>query len=624
MKRGQENGDSEQSAEKFPKMDVPPIKDFLSALPEDEFKLVLGHLNKEEKGNLKMVSKDYENKVMRLDPKMRSWHILFDLDNWKEVGMTLSEARIRHTLDGTIQDIKLSVTFHQNHEDYYTMVLMADNVINHWKSNIVHLSLKITGLETFLKDPELKMTQLKSLTFTNKDWSHDSPEIAVLISVLLEKHQDTLVKLLVTNKLPNISTPLVLNLKELDVEDISAENLIFLLETSAASLEKLKIYKIQYFDEENISQVKSLKIQIKKLKASKCSSRLVALLIKSSCSTLKNLEVVELSHNPEFNLETDELKLTSFSASHAPASVITTIVSAAQSSLKHLEIDCSGRFSDAEISSFQRFSQLNLKIISAYFVEESFLFTLLKISQTSLEDLSTEYLQNEESEVFSKINQMQLSGLMKFTSTCNTIDLTLAVINSSHASLQSLELDQHRCPGTQIQLNHERLHQLKKFKCRQIPNTIAFSIINASHLNLMNLELHYVNPSHDNAASNLTSPLVVLKTLSCSNIQLKILYSIMNSAHSTLEHLKLEDTYVYDKTESRFGLDQSLLELKSFTGNEISSSIVTTVLKSSPRVLNRITLKLDHGMKKINQFDSETTKLLIKVKSQNPFCILDI
>ena len=107
MKRGQENGDSEHSAEKFPKMDVPPIKDFLSALPEDEFKLVLGHLNKEEKVNLKMVSKDYEKKVMRLDPKMRSWHILFDLDNWKEFGMTLSEARIRHTLDGTIQGIKL-------------------------------------------------------------------------------------------------------------------------------------------------------------------------------------------------------------------------------------------------------------------------------------------------------------------------------------------------------------------------------------------------------------------------------------------------------------------------------------------------------------------------------------
>ena len=84
------------------------------------------------------------------------------------------------------------------------MVSMSDSVINLWKSNIVHLNLTITGFETFLKDPELKMTQLKSLTFTNKDWSHDSPEIAVLISVLLEQHQDTLVKLLVTNKLPNI------------------------------------------------------------------------------------------------------------------------------------------------------------------------------------------------------------------------------------------------------------------------------------------------------------------------------------------------------------------------------------------------------------------------------------
>ena len=97
----------------------------------------------------------------------------------------------------------------------------------------------------------------------------------------------------------------------------------------------------------------------------------------------------------------------------------------------------------------------------------------------------------------------------------------------------------------------------------------------------------------------------------------------MNSAHSTLEHLDLEDTFVSDKTESRFDLDKNLLELKSFTGNEICSSIVTKVLKSSPRVLNRIKLKRA-GMKKINQFDSETTKLLIKVKSQNPFCILDI
>ena len=247
----------------------------------------------------------------------------------------------------------------------------------------------------------------------------------------------------------------------MDVEDISAENLILLLETSAASLETLKIDKIQYFYEENISQVKSLKIQMKKLKARKCSSRLVALLIKSSCSTLKNLEMVELCHDPEFNIGTVELKLTSFSATQAPASVITTIVSAAQSSLEHLEICRPDIFSDVEISSFQRFSQLNLKTISAFYVEVSFLFTLLKISQTSLEDLSTDYLQYEESEVYSKINKMKLSGLKKFTSINNTLDLTLAVINSSHASLQSLELNKHRYTGTQIQLNHERLHQLK-------------------------------------------------------------------------------------------------------------------------------------------------------------------
>ena len=144
MKRGQNDAElSPNKAEKKPKF----ITDTLSDLPDDELKLVLGYLDHESKENLKLTSKDNEKRVMQLDPGMRNWRLYFNENNWEILGMSLSRARIRHTEDGSIQDIKITLGFFKfsTQELFYSIMFFMDSVLTHWKNNIVSLRIDLSG-----------------------------------------------------------------------------------------------------------------------------------------------------------------------------------------------------------------------------------------------------------------------------------------------------------------------------------------------------------------------------------------------------------------------------------------------------------------------------------------------
>ena len=86
-------------------------------------------------------------------------------------------------------------------------MLLTDNVLNHWKNNIVHLDMLISGSEIFLLDPNLEMPQLKSLSVSSersftfnraKNCDTDKVkerDISRVVNHLLEKHKHTLEKL---------------------------------------------------------------------------------------------------------------------------------------------------------------------------------------------------------------------------------------------------------------------------------------------------------------------------------------------------------------------------------------------------------------------------------------------
>ena len=206
MKRGQEDSDSSSPTRnrKMPFHGTDELINLLDMLHDDELKHVLSYLDVKAKGNLKQTSKDYDKRVFHLDPAMRTWKINFDPDNWEKDGMVLSRAKVKHTQDGNIGKIKLFLSFYRPHNGNFGIQFFAENVINNWKNNIVHLKITISGLEFFLLDEDLKMPHLHSLSLEAndqlpKDWENPPLKDAKkIVDSLLEMQKDT-VKVLELN-----------------------------------------------------------------------------------------------------------------------------------------------------------------------------------------------------------------------------------------------------------------------------------------------------------------------------------------------------------------------------------------------------------------------------------------
>lgn len=199
MKRGQEDGDSASPTRnrKNPFHRTDELINLLDMLHDDEFKHVLSYLDVKAKGNLKQTSKDYDKRVFHLDPAMRTWKITFGPDNWEKDGMVLSKAKAKHTQDGNIEKIKLFLRFYRPDYGNFGIQFLAENVINNWKNNIVHLKITISGLELFLLDEELKMPYLHSLSLVAndklpEDWENPPlRDVSKIVNFLLERQKDT-------------------------------------------------------------------------------------------------------------------------------------------------------------------------------------------------------------------------------------------------------------------------------------------------------------------------------------------------------------------------------------------------------------------------------------------------
>ncbi len=226
-----ENQPSEKGG-KVPKVDHVPLQNIgnfgdgmLGLLPNDVLEhLLVKYLNPIDKKNLKLASKTCENLVMALDRKhMRKWKIRIKdkRQEYQDSILPLMIAKLRHAASGNLEKIQLSVVmdpnFMSNGENYLERLLMyVDTVINHWKDNITGLDMCVCGSEFFMLDPNIKLSNLKSLSLKTYSYVYIATSELVdfglesLCSGFIENHADTLENLKLIGVEVNISRKLCL------------------------------------------------------------------------------------------------------------------------------------------------------------------------------------------------------------------------------------------------------------------------------------------------------------------------------------------------------------------------------------------------------------------------------
>ena len=213
---------------------------YLSKLPNDEYQIMLGFLEPQDKKNLKLASKTCEYRVMTLDKSMRQWKIYFSAEETKlnlDQNVTLMKAKSRHLLNGTFHLIQLTVDFGSG--DNHTRLLLVDNVINHWKDNIQDLSIHISGIEFYLTNPCLRLNNLQCLDITHDMfWHNDNnnthnaiDDFSMIASTFIDRHSDNLESLNLKGNF-EIKTPEDLKLKHFSACSVSEKSVRSILKNS--------------------------------------------------------------------------------------------------------------------------------------------------------------------------------------------------------------------------------------------------------------------------------------------------------------------------------------------------------------------------------------------------------
>ena len=471
----------------------------LDNLPNDEFKHILKYLNLQSKGNLKLASKAYEKRVMELDPTMRTWNLRFNSSNWWKLGILLTKAKKKHILDGNIKSIKLSVSFYNDFltfktdELWFGFLFLADNVINHWKNNIVHLDIQITGQEVFLSNPDLRMPNLKSLVLRDgKDLipvqskmatENETPDI---ISVLLQNNKDTIEKLKLIDL--NISVNKELNLTELAVNEMDIDNVISALTSSKLTLKKFSwsfdASADKDFTEES-NRLKALTLELTNFTATDVHPMLVSSILKASGSSLENFELSDIQ-NSSFN--DDEIKLPKlqiFRGTKIPNRIIADVVN-----WSHLTLENINLYNIPEDTEVFKLNQpcLKLKTFEGNRISPRLAASIINSGYNSLKYLGLSFMGQFKDHHNAFDHNQPLPCLTEFKA-CLVLSTTIGpIINSAHKSLKKLELEGIELLDGAPEFKLQSL-QLKILKANYVSNGIIVEVLKASESTFEALEL---------------------------------------------------------------------------------------------------------------------------------------
>ena len=610
MKRGQdEAGFSPDKAGKMPKF----ITGALSDLPDDEFKYIFGFLNHESKGNLKLTSKANEKRVMQLDPSMRDWKVDFIEDNWETEGLSLSKAKIRHTQDGTIDNIKLSLDFtHIRNDDlFYSILFLMDSVINHWKNNIVSLMILLTGNEIFLFDKSLVMPHLKHLKFVG--WAQETLYTDEMVSVVLQNHSETLENLEIID--------LILSLKnmKLKLKRFYGQAVPYLVaDILIMSHQTLETLVWHGSNERTIPDLlnklfENYPLHLKELDVSDISQDLVFSLLKASYKTLEHLKCQSIGHVVDmFLLDKPLLNLKTFYAKALKLQFVVSVLRFSNQTLEELE--WADYNHDVEIP---HDIQLRLKMFKAEKLPNELVTSVIKSTHKTLKDLTFIDIEYGDDN-FNIEQQLQLE---RFEGENIDVNLADKVIRSTKISLKQLIL----CNVTNDRLLWpNRLDDLKVIYlyAKKMTSTHVAFLIDSSRSSLKELELEKIDNSVYMLQGLREDKKSEIKVLKATIVSDKLVADLIRYSHSTLKELILQDV-----EHDEFDISAVELCLQRFYGLGITLDMVSSVLRSLQMPLKLLHLK--DIFAKIGKEDEPAVMIdpvVLKslIQFQNSECVLDI
>ncbi len=571
---------------------------------------MLGYLSPEDKKNLKLASKGCERRVMTLDPAMRKWKITVKSDTkYTDIILPLSKAKLRHNKDGISTKIQLSVFFEAEEKmtsEYIDKnMLLAENILNNWRNNIVALKILIYGYETFLLDKEFKFPKLHKLIIYNGHFSNSEEDLdnnrKVISSALIQNHSETLETLDLGQ---NVEILVPLKLKKLTVDGLNSDSVSSLLSNCSKTLQAL------YFAGPTIQSQAMICCSELILRELNFFSRDGSLppsvkdmisILKACQKTVKTLGFQEIHNELKDELKSLQLGLeVLIYFRQSNVADLPVILKANSSTLKKLalyHIIVSGTIE------FDDDLQLSLKYFVGYNIPKNLASILINKSMNTLTELRLVSVEIEEHDLV--MTKLPLKKLYLESIHSNT---TAKLISSSE-NLEELRLDDISC-SNEIR---NKLGKLKRLVCINTCVNLVENLTNLSSLSLT--ELVVKSPRTCDCVLYPKYDLGNLTEFDCEGGSPEYVSKIINSSYKTLNDVRISKL-----KNGKFSIEKDL-NIRIFHAVDIKPAIVKSLLLKQASALNRLVLKFNKGKQTI---ESTLLRVLIEFRANNPHCLVHL
>ena len=597
----------------------------LETLPNDEYRHLLGYLSPKDKLNLKLSSRACEKRVLVLDPAARKWKIWFCKNKPADTEIFMKNAKERHSIDGTIQNIEITFVL-AHHEDFLNPIY---RMISDWKN-------RVYGLEHFIpyKSLDIKFPNLKTIKFASfreikdeatmlnpfaLDFVSADIKISKEICAFVHNHSDTLECLVMDGQIMfEFKNP---NLKKLILVYSCFDSLVSILKSCKDTLEYLDWNEFLSKDKSN----REFNYSLPKLKAFHYSGINCNAILKSCKESLRNFTFRGSDENP-VPICTIQLQLEFLYIENSNNKFAQDLLVATQLTLKTLTC-----FSIVEKSSaYFDLSLPNLSNFTGVMIDVKFALQVISSAQKTLKYLTLNYIASQDT----KNIPIHNLTLISFTSYSVSSEIIESVIKASQNSLKNLCL--HSVSDINI-ASCDKLN-LKNLECIAVSLKLLYDLCAKASSSLEYLKIGLIKSGKN---CNLIVPkLNKLRKLHIDRCEESLVASLIKSASQTLEALEIRYEH---KFQNDFNLQPiKSLRLREFVSNNVNPRVLTEILEFSRNTLNKLEIRDIYGsicdsvflnslsLKKFILKEEEgrltcfTQKFINEYKARNPNCIVEV
>ena len=552
---------------------------------------------------------------MALDPTMRRWTIKIqnilhddDFEYILTLYSDLTKAKAKHLKDGNIDDIELDLTCNRNSRNPEFGACIADNIINHWKNNIVQLNLKLTGYELFLADPTLQLPRLKNL-LVDQLYNPYLENVKTIASTFIENQSKSLEFLEMRGI--DLEIKKKISLKKLTLVRVTEPSTLeSVLNSTNHSLECLELTDIisEAFD--------CPQLNIKELVCDYIPQSVFHTVTTSCQQTLKTLIIKALPSDEE--LDVPPLNLTNLAIFRCKSKKnVTSLIKTSCLTLETLKVVDLEDFEmddNLDIPNLQELKQFEAVEVPAEFVK-----TIIGSSTNTLTSLKLGDIKEPRNEII-KICEANMMKLKKLQ--LNSVyPKCLSIINSANHSLEDLEICHINRPGSELDeeiefrdlLAYKKLEHVRKLKLVNVPLSLVIKLMMISRDTLKDLFLYKIEKEVFFVFSNYY---FCLDKFYGNKIDERLMNEILMSSSETLQDITLKNIPCEETLRYNFILPK----LKRFTAEGIKFDVVKSVLKSLQSPLEMLSIT-GGDMDKVS-LNSELLTFLLKFGANNPNCFM--